>query len=746
MTQPRFLPGTTNPTRVIQDDYGLIDYLNVCRERIWLIVGMALTCALLAAVWSYLQIPLYQAKATVVIEQEGPGALDRDKSYFHDVTPEYFQTHFELMKSHAVLERTAHQLHVADWPEYRPQPASEKFDAMSLLPQGIRNLLDPKQAPHKTESEEQLLDAFAGNIEIMPIRGTRLAYVLAQSQNPDFAALAANTIASVYIDYSEELASAARGKAAKWFTSHLDDLRNRVETAQRSLYDYRSKHGILGERDRQPVSAHNLVELNSELVKAEVRKAEAQTRYQQIQSTLRNRTRDGSIDSSSLDASSTEVLTSPLIQNLRAQEIGASRQVVELSEKYGLLHPKLMRAKSELQLLQTKIQEEIQKIYDSVKREYDVAVARERAMREAVGRYQEEKMTQEQQHDIQLGVLEREAESSQHLYDIFLKVTKEADVSAGIRSGNVYIATSAVPNTKPVKPKKKLNTMLGLLVGLISGGATALFLEMRHARVRGVSDVERYLPDVTILGSVPVVRNFLSEGDMRLPALPPRSLAGESFRAIRTSVLLANASELPSSFLITSPWENEGKTTLAVNLAIAMAQLRDTRVVLIDADLRTAETHPIFQAANGNQKPSGLVHFLLGAADREEILQPTGLSNLSVIPRGYCPPNPSELLHSKQMSELIRWYQMQGYYVIIDTSPTLLVTDPVVLASKVDGVLLVISAGQTRREDCQTSLHRLTASGGKILGVVIQKAKGTDRPYYIYPSQYAGKGDRGAVD
>jgi polysaccharide biosynthesis transport protein len=748
MTEPRFFPGPTHPRRLqqYQDDLSLIDYFNIFRGRIWLIVGMGLTCALLAGVWSYLIHPIYQAQATVVIEQESPGGLERGNSYYHDVSPEYFQTHFELMKSHAVLEQTAHKLHLADQPEYRSHPANETFDGRRLLPEAIRVLLDPKQAPPKTESEEQILEAFAGNIEIRPIRGTRLSYILARSKDPEFAALAANTLASVYIDYSDELASASKGKTAAWFTSHLDDLRNRVGTAQRALHEYRSKHGLLGERERQPVTTHNLVELNSEIVKAEVRKAEAQTRYQQIQSVLGKRTRDGSIDLSSLD-SLTEVLTSPLIQNLQSREIDASRKLVELSETYGPLHPapELRQAKSELQFLHSKIQEEVQKIHDSLKRDYDIATARERAMRETVGRYHTEKMTQEKQHDIQLGVLEREAESSRHLYDIFLKVTKEADVSAGMRSGNVHLATLAVPNSKPVKPRKSLNTMLGLVVGLISGGATALFLDLRNRRVRGIGDVERYLPDVTILGSVPVVKKSISEGDLRLPALLPSGLASESFRAIRTSVLLANASELPSSFLITSPGENEGKTTLAVNLAIAIAQLRETRVVLINADLRTTKTHRIFQVDNGNNKPAGLVHFLLGSADLEDILHPTDLPNLWVIPRGFSPPNPSELLHSKQMRELIRWCQVQGYYVMIDTSPTLLVTDPVVLASQVDGVLLVISAGLTRHEDCQTSLHRLAASGGKVLGVVLQKTKATDLPQYLYPSRYSWAGDRGGA-
>nr|MBA3754504.1 polysaccharide biosynthesis tyrosine autokinase [Nitrospira sp.] len=405
-------------------------------------------------------------------------------------------------------------------------------------------------------------------------------------------------------------------------------------------------------------------------------------------------------------------------------------QVAELSDKYGPLHPKMARVKAELQDLREQIQHEVRKIYDSVKREYDMALARESAIKEAVSRYKKDKI-KVGQYEIEHGILEREAQSTQHLYDIFLKVTKEADLSSGMRASNVYLADPAVPSSVPVRPKKKLDTMLGLLVGVMIGLAGALILEARDRSLKGPEDMERYLPSISLLGVVPLLPKASgSNGGVPMLSLHVPGLASESFRTLRTSLLFSSPGQLPSSVLITSPGESEGKTTLAVNLATALSQLEDTRVILIDGDLRKPNPHPIFEIETGNGRPKGLVDFLAGGASVQDILHQTVVPNLSVIPRGVCPPNPSELLHSKNMTRLLMGFRDKGYHVIVDAPPTLPVADPSVLAPQVDGVLLVVSAGQTTREACRLAVNRLKASGGNILGVVLQKARIADIPYY----------------
>jgi len=709
----------------------LSEYVGACRRHILLIVLVAAGFAVTAAVWSLMQTPVYQAKATVVIENQGPGGLERDRSYNPDNSPEYFQTHFELMKSHYVLQRTARLLKLAERPEYQPRPSTIKRLLKSVVPTSLQALWQPAKKSESNsaeEAEEGLLNRLAQDIEIMPIRGARLAHVTANSTDPAFAAQVANTLISVYIERNQELSANSKEQAAQWFTTHLDELRQKVQASQEALYVFRAKHGLLTGEERKSVATHTLAELNSQLVKTEMAKAEAQSRFQQIRSVLNGQgSGTGGLDWSKLD-SQIQVLNSPLIQTLRAQEITVSSQVAELSEKYGPLHPKLAHMKAELQDLKQRIQQEVQKIYDSVKHQYDMALAQDRAVKEAIARYNADKIRLEQ-NDIEHSMLEREAESSQHLYDVFLKATKETDLSSGMRTNNVYLADPAAPSSLPAKPKTKLNILLSLLTGLMSGVGLAIFLEGRSKKFMAPADVERYIPNVSLLGVVPLLSKAAAE-ERALAQPNALTPAAESFRIIRTSLLLSSPDALPSRILITSPGENEGKTTLAVNLAMAMAQLEETRVILVDVDFRNQQTHPIYDVGTQADPPQGLAQLLRGEASLAEVVHDTFVTNLSVIPHGGRPGNPTELLHSKSMNQLLEWALENQYHMILDCPPVLPIADAAVLASKVDGVLLVVSAGETTREACRMGIQRIKLSGGRLLGVVMQKAPITNSPYY----------------
>ena len=719
-----------------------VDYAAACWRRVWLIVAFTIGFAGVAAVWSLMQTPLYQSKATVVIDRIGPSLLEKKEDYNQtDLSPEYFQTQFELMKSHHVFQRTAQLLHLSEQPEYKPKPSTLGSMVVGMMPAAIMDVVAPKKGAAELspeEVEDRLLTRFVETIEIVPVRGARLAYVIATSEDPKFAALIANTLASVYIERAQELNAVLKEKAAQWFTSHLDELRKKAEASQQALYLFRVKHELLGGRERQTVTAHTNTELDSELVRAEMKKAEAQSRLEQIKSILRNRTDQNGvieIDWSSLDAS-TEVLTSPLIQTLRAQEIKTSGQVAELTDKYGPLHPKLARAKAEMQDLRERIRQEVEKIYASVKHEYDAALGRVRVIKEAAGRHRNEKIKLEK-YEIEYGVLEREAESTQHLYDIFLKQTREGYLSAELRTANMYLADSAVPKFIPIKPKKQLNTLLGLLLGLVAGVGLAISLEARDQTLKGPDDLERYLPSVSLLGVIPFLPKVGTRDTARLLTDQSSGATAENIRIIRTSVLLSSPNELPSCILVTSPGESEGKTTLSVNLAMALAQLENTRVILIDADFRKPAHGYIHGILHEGRDTKGLASFLSGRDELEEIIHRTDIANLWVIPRGKRPSNPSELLHSKQMSFLLNRCRQEGYHVILDVPPVLPVTDPVILATQVDGVLLVVSAGQTTREACRLAIERLTTAGGKILGIVLQKVRVPDSPYYCNVSEEA---------
>lgn len=721
------LPGETT----VQKDETWSEYLGMLSRYRWLIGGLAIAGAIVAAAWSYSQKPMYQSKATVVVQEEVPDALQRDRARRSDVSPEYFQTHFELMKSHYVLQQTAARLKLSEQAEYRPETGGFSTWLLDKVPP-LRSFLQGEgETTTSAELKDELLQRrFSQQVEVMPIRGARLAHITVNSEDPQFAARAANTFVSVYVERAQALELEAKENAAEWFRSHLYDLRKKVEDSQQALYVFRQKHGLLQAQERQAVTAHSLSELNSELVRAEMRKAETQVRLRQLQSALNDDTEKQTVNWDKLDAA-TEVLTSLLIQGLRTHEIKLTGEMAELSDKYGPLHPKIARVQAELHDLRAQIQQEVRKVYQSAKQEFDTAVVREKTIKEAVDRHKHQKIGLEQ-YDIEHGILAREAESSQHMYDLFLKEMKEANLSIGLRASNVYLADPAVASLIPVKPQKKLNTMLGLLVGLMSGVGLALLLNTRDRSLKSPDDVERFLPSLSLLGTVP----FLSKADRMIGSVlgesHPETIASESIRAIRTSLLLANPGQGPSCVLITSPGANEGKTTLAANLATAMAQLKDSRVLFIDADLRSTKPRTIFPAQKTYLSPPGLTNFLRGEIEARDMLYHTDTPNLFVIPRGEDFSNPLELLHSNQMIKLLRWCRDEGFHVIIDSPPILLVADSMVLANQVEGVLLVVSAGETKMEPCRQSLRRLADSGGKVLGVVIQKVRKAHLPQYGY--------------
>jgi len=275
----------------------------------------------------------------------------------------------------------------------------------------------------------------------------------------------------------------------------------------------------------------------------------------------------------------------------------------------------------------------------------------------------------------------------------------------------------------------------------MTGVGLALVLEARDRTLKGPNDLERYLPRISLLGVVPVLPKSETGDSAHLLSDRSSGAMAESIRIIRTNVLLSGPNNLPACVLITSPGESEGKTTLSVSLAIAMARLKNARVILIDADFRKPAHRYIHGIQRDGSQTKGLAGFLSGSMKLEEVIHQTDIPNLSVIPRGKRPSNPSELFHSKQMRLLLNRCREEGYHVILDAPPVLPVTDPVILARQVDGVLLVASVGQTTREACRLAIQRLTTAGGNILGIVLQKVQVPDNSYFCHVPEEGDEAD-----
>lgn len=759
----------------VEESTNILEYVAVLRHRIWLIVGIGLVFGGIVALWSYTEVPIYQARAKLVIEPRDPKVLDAQlQQEFGSRGEEQIQTHLKLMTSYPVLEEVVKKLNLSQQPEYQPKSSGSERLVRNIETPWIRESLRWVKASVKTlkrfvvssvkavvgsdsivdkqaETTEtfpdkkvsSLVRRFHSHVEIGLVKGSKIVSVSIESENPEFAALAANTLAQTYIDRTLKRKSKFSEFASDWFATHLDELRRKVEKSEQALYAFRAKHGLVNLSNQQTISGQSLAEQNMDLIKAEKARTDAQTRYKQIEAIrekVRSRSSGQKVDRSDLD-SLTEVLNSDVIRSLRTREMELLVDSANLSEKYGPLHPKMIQVKTKLKEWQNRMAEELDKVYGSVKSNYQLALAREKAIRKNLKQQKAEKVALDK-YAVQASLFERESNSNRQLYDMFLEQMSRTDLSTKIQTSNIYLAEPAIPNAAQVRPKTARDSLLGVILGLVSGMGLALFFEYSGKNLNGPRDFQRYFDKFLTLGMIP--RSPRSrKPDYSLTMLSePMGIAANCYRHIRTSLWIAMESEPPFSFTVTSPNANEGKTTLAANLAVALAQVEGVRVVLINTDLRRPSLGKIFEISEDEEKAKGLAHYLEGDAEESEVLHDTSIPNLAVIPVGFVPPNPTELLHSKKMKSLLSWCQEQGFSVVLDTPAALPVVDAMVVSNLVSGTILVVTAGETNKVSAMTTVEQFTNHGINILGVVMQKVPLESLPGYYRNSPYFASKDR----
>ena len=547
--------------------------------------------------------------------------------------------------------------------------------------------------------------------------------VSVEAKDPAMAARMANELVKAYIGQNLEIKLAATKDAVKWLGERIDEERDKVEEAENDLLRYKEKHQIITDfsSDAENITAQKLATINQQVVEAESKRVEAETRYKQALAL--------DDDPAMLD-SIPEVLANDLIKEIKSMEVSLYNRMSELSKKYGKNHPQMVAINSELADLSKRKALEARRVVNSLKNEYQLALAKEESLKKALALQKEEVLALNKKA-VQYGVLKRQAESSRHMYELLIKRFKETSLTEEMKTGNIRVIDKAEMPQAPVKPKKRLNLLLAVVVGLFTGVGLAFFLEYLDNTIKTPDDVTDYLK-VPYLGPVPA---FSMNGNVDgippelISIHSPKSTVSEAFRGLRTSIMFSATDKKPTVFIVTSSGPLEGKTLISSNLAVTLARSQKP-VLLIDGDMRRPRVHKVFQTSHNK----GLSGILVGRDVLGESILETPVKGLHLLPVGHLPPDPSELIGSRAMEKFIDGLRETFKFIVIDTPPVTAVTDAVALSRFVDGVILVSRIGVMPRQVLKNSLEQLQAVQAKILGVVLNGvSSGKDSYYY---SQY----------
>ncbi len=737
------LPPSEYLQPVLQEEkeINLRDYWKVIRKRRWTIFAFFLIVVVATAIGTFTMRPIYRATATILINKENPQIVNfKEVVTVNTMDLDYYQTQYRILESRSLARKAAQTLRLAEHPEFLPQPETSPVQAWmgkakAFLTREL-SFLGPSspegEGKQDTLPETKLIHDFLSKLKIEPIRNSRLVKVHFDSHYPELSTRVPNTLASAYIQQNLENRFTSTEQAKEWLTRQLEELKGKVERADETLQAFGSKHDIISLEEKENLTMQRLAELNEALAKAESERMAKEASY--------NQTQERHFDSLP------SILGNKLIQELKQTSIQLEAQYMKLGEKYKPDYPEMRRLKNQIETIQKRLQAEIQKIITGIKIEYDSSLRKESLLR-AVFEEQKAKAMEMKQKAIRYNILKRESDTNKELYKGLLQRMKEAGISAGITASNIQVVDPAELPARPYRPNKRLNLLLASVIGLFLGVGMAFFFEYLDNTVKVPEDVEEAagLPSFGMVPEISQERRKLLVAGKAYPVEliahgDPQSMLSEAYRTVRTSILLSFAGKPPKTMVISSPNPAEGKTTTAINTGIALSQA-GSRVIIIDADMRNPRIHRVFARDHG----MGLSNFLSGNAELESIIRSSKVPNFCYIPAGPIPPNPSELLGSGLFKSMMHSLGDRFDRIMVDSPPVLGFADTVILSTLVDGVILVVTAGKTPKENLQRTKEMLSQVDARILGVVINRVdlrRSDYGSYYKSYHYYYGRGKK----
>ncbi len=715
---------------VTAHESALRDYLRVLEKRKWVVLSCLLIIPALVGIASLRMTKLYDAVGRIAINKVDSATISFKDSNgvspgdYYDLTD--IDTEVRILGSDLIALEVIRQLNLDKRPDFGGVPASAaNHGSITADPLSI-----------DTSRVTSLLAQFRSGLHVVVIPNTRVIEIHYTSPDRELAAQIVNTLATTYKEENYKTKFESTMQASDWLSKQLVDLQIKVETSQEKLVQFQKDHEILGTDEKSNIITSKLDELNRELTGAEADRMQKQAIYEQV------KTGDPLAAAAAIapgGSGTTMSNAASLMEHLRGQQSDLRVKVAELATQFGPSYPKVAELNNQIKQVDAELQTETTKVVEGIRNQYLAALQREKLLQADFDK-QKQEANKLNESAIQYSMLKRDVDSSRQIYEGLLQKMKEAGVNAGLRSNNFRILDTARVPTAPSEPNIPRNMAFALALALTSGIGLAFLLESLDNTVRTTEQAQQ-ISGLPSLGLIPMgTRTDEGRGSRRLALTSskeavelittarPQSQMAESYRALRTSLLLSSLGAPPKVILVTSALPQEGKTTTSINTAVVLAQ-KGVRVLLIDADMRRPSVHKTLGMAPG----SGLSNVLTGTATAQAaITRSPQLANLFVLPSGTPPPNPAELLASGNMRSMLAQLREQYDHIVIDTPPTLSVTDAVVLSTRADAVVLVIRSGQTTKTALRRARDLLMQVNARVCGVLLNAVNLASPDYYYY--------------
>jgi capsular exopolysaccharide synthesis family protein len=709
------------------------DILEMLWRRKTTIFGIILLSTIVTAIFLSTLTPTYTAAASVAMERRGIviGNWDQVASGLPGDEPT-FVSEIEIVRSRDLASRVVDRLNLTGNPEFNSALRKSSGwlllvrDKLSLIGSSPKPLLTPEQRLERQRAST--VSAFLQKLEVSAVgKSSRVMQIRFTSEDRELAALAANTVAEVYLESQVEIKIDAAKRANELLNEHVETLRQKVAESENAVEEFRQRSDLLKGKD-VTLTGQKTAEVNSQLVLAEAALAEAEARYQQMENLMYS---SGGIESAA------EILGSELVKSLREQQSTVERNLAEFSAEYGPGHPKIIKLQAEIRDLKRTLQAEMNKIVKGYENEVEIARARREAMLRSMQNL-ERQVGAANSAEVELRSLEREARANQTILESFLMRFKEtsAQQDLGIFTPDARVISHAHAPIDPSFPRTKLFIALVAVGSAFIGLLIVFLMENLDQRLRSAVEIEEEL-GVPLLALIPALKR--SWRSKQSPASyvveNSGSAIAQSIRALQTGIDLCGLERTPKTILITSVQPTEGKTTISASLARIRA-MAGARVIVIDADFH----RPGIADALGVQEDCGFADVLAGKSKLEDVIREDEQTGASYITAGNVTPDSPSLLGSDATRRALDELWIMYDTVVIDSPPLMAVSDARILAGIADATILVVRWAHTERDIVRLGLRQILASGGRLAGIVLSQVDVRKNSKYRYPDSGAYSG------